>query len=331
MDRITTAPVPACPACGSAGRPVQSNVYDPDGVISEPWSFKQCVNTDCGLVWLDPAPRPEEMWKAYTTYHTHTRKPGKRLAQATLSLAHRLINLCLQLLWLANGLKREADYLRFMTLAQVPAGKLLDVGCGGGRFLNRIKKRGWQVEGSDFDAQATRKVTARYGIKTHVGDLLQCALPADSFDVITMSQTIEHLYAPEMTLRECLRILKPGGLLVMTTPNCASIGAREFGALWRGWEAPRHLQLFTVASLQRLTRHAGFEVTEARTYSAGAAVVYRVSRTNQLKPSGNLSWLGELGLLVWSYRRELQEYRAQASYPHTGQNVLICARKPLSE
>lgn len=326
MDSITSEPRPLCDLCGTAGDLVQSGIADPDGNLSGTWSFRRCANPACGVYWLDPAPLPSELWKAYATYHTHTRKSGGRIANITLSLAHRLIKLCLLSLWTVNGLKREADYLRYMTLAHEPVGKLLDVGCGGGRFLNRMKKRGWLAEGSDFDEQAAKKVTARYGIKTYVGDLTQCALPANSFDVITMSQTIEHLYDPHATLRESLRILKPGGLLVMTTPNVNSLGADEFGAFWRGWEAPRHLHLFSVESLQRLTRRAGFEVTEARTYSAGSAVVYRVSRTNQ--QSGKLSWLDELCLLIWGYRKELQEYRAQHATPHTGQNVLIRARKP---
>lgn len=326
MDSITSEPRPLCDLCGSAGDLVQSGIPDPDGNLGGTWGFQRCANPACGIYWLDPAPPPHELWKAYATYHTHTRKSGNRLARAMLSLAHRLIRLCLLPLWMLSGLKRETDHLRFMTLAHEPAGKLLDVGCGGGRFLNRMKKRGWEVEGIDFDAQATNKVTARYGIRTHAGDLTQCALPANSFDVITMSQTIEHLHDPNASLRESLRILKPGGLLVMTTPNVKSIGASEFGAYWRGWEAPRHLHLFSVESLQRLTQRAGFEVTEARTYSAGSAVVYRVSRTNQ--QSGKLSWLDEFGLLIWSYRKEFQEYCAQKIKPHTGQNILVCARKP---
>lgn len=328
MAIITSNPQPLCALCGSAGNVVQTGISDPDGNLDGTWGFQRCANPECGVCWLDPAPPPDELWKAYATYHTHTRKSGNRAARAALSLVHRLIRLGLLPLWICNGLKREADYLRFMTLANEPTGTLLDVGCGGGRLLNRMKKHGWRVEGTDFDAQATQKVTARYGIKTHVGDLARCGLPANSFDAITMSQAIEHLYDPAATLRECLRILKPGGLLVMTTPNVDSLGANGFGAFWRGWEAPRHLHLFSVGSLRRLTQRAGFEVIEARTYSAGAAVVYRVSRT--LQRAKNLSWLDQLGLLLWGYRKESQEYRAQALQPNTGQNILLRARKPLN-
>jgi 2-polyprenyl-3-methyl-5-hydroxy-6-metoxy-1,4-benzoquinol methylase len=326
MDSIASEPRPLCDLCGAKGEFAQSGVQDPDGNLSGTWGFQRCSNPKCGVYWLDPAPPVHELWKAYATYHTHTRKSGNLLAKSMLSLAHRSIRLFLLPVWIASGLKREADSLRFMTLSREPKGRLLDVGCGGGRFLNRMKKRGWRVEGTDFDEQAIKKVTARYGIKTHAGDLSQCTLPSDCFDVITMSQAIEHLYDPLATLRECLRILKPGGLLVMTTPNALSLGAAEFGAFWRGWEAPRHLHLFTVASLQRLTQRAGFDMIEAATYSAGSAVVYRVSRSNQQACA--LSWIQQIKLLIWGYDKELQEYRAQTLQPHTGQNILIRARKP---
>jgi 2-polyprenyl-3-methyl-5-hydroxy-6-metoxy-1,4-benzoquinol methylase len=324
---MISEPRPLCDLCGATGEVAQSGITDPDGNISGAWSFQRCSNPECGVFWLDPAPPPSELWKAYTTYHTHTHRSGNPFSIATLSLAHRLIKLGQLPLWIANGLKREADYLRFMTLSDEPVGKLLDVGCGGGRLLNRMKKRGWQVEGSDFDEQATRKVTARYGIKTYVGDLPQCAMPADHFDVITMSQTIEHLYDPLATLRECLRILKPGGLLVMTTPNVHSLAAAEYGACWRGWEAPRHLHLFSVDALQRLTQRAGLAVTEARTYSTGCAGVYRVSRAKQ--HPDQQSWLNQFGMLAWSYRKELHEYQSQSFQANTGQNILIRARKSI--
>ncbi len=328
MAIIASQPKHLCDLCGATGSVLQTGISDPDGNLEGVWGFQRCGNPDCAVCWLDPAPPPEELWKAYASYHTHTRKSGARFAKATLSLAHRLLKLVLLPTWMKSGLKRDADALRFMTLTGAANGKLLDVGCGGGRFLRRMKSRGWSVEGTDFDEQATTKVTSKYGIKTYVGDLPHCQLQADTYDVITLSQTIEHLYDPLTTLRECLRILKPGGLLVMTTPNVESIGAAEFGPAWRGWEAPRHLHLFSVASLSRLTQRAGFNIDEARSYSAGSAVVYRVSR--QIREQKQLSWLEEFEALKWGYRKELAEERAQTSRPLSGQNVLLRARKPFT-
>ncbi|MEW5902978.1 MAG: class I SAM-dependent methyltransferase [Pseudomonadota bacterium] len=324
MNSIASQPRPSCPLCGGGSTSAVSGIHDPDRQLDGTWSFRRC--DACAVYWLDPAPLPQDMWRAYASYHTHTKRRGQRLAKSLLSLAHRLIRLAYLPAFIASGLKLDAGALRFMALGDVTPGRLLDVGCGGGRFLRRMQKRGWQVVGTDFDEQATRKVSDRYGIETHVGDLPQCALPAASFDAITLSQAIEHLYDPQATLRECLRLLKPGGLLVLTTPNATSIGASEFGASWRGWEAPRHLQLFTVASLSALTRAAGLDIVEARTCSAGSAVVYRVSREIAQGNPGN--WWQQLSALAWSYGKELHEQQAQANKPHTGQNVLIVARKP---
>jgi SAM-dependent methyltransferase len=302
---------------------------DPDGAIPGEWSFKKCSDKECEFVWLDPAPLETELWKAYTTYHTHTRGPSNKAEKLLRSLVNRFARVALLPVWISNGLWREADYLRYMTLKNVPCGKLLDVGCGGGRFMNRMGRIGWEVEGIDFDEKATGKITRRYGMKTYTGDLVSCKLPDVSYDAITMSHTIEHLFDPEKILVECMRILKPGGRLVVVTPNVESTAATLFGKFWRGWEPPRHLHLFSVPTLTSFLLKTGFDVSEIRTSSAGAAVVYRVSRTNQLKESGPVSLIFRLWLIFWSYRKELEEFKAKKPGHHVGQNLFACAIKPL--
>jgi len=327
MESIVCHPQATCELCGSTGQVVQAGIKDPDGHLDGEWRFQACANKDCGVYWLDPTPPPSELWKAYATYHTHTQKKVSKFSKAILSLAHRLIKLGFLPLFIRAGLQRDAKYLKLMALGDLPKGQLLDVGCGGGRFLARMKKRGWDVEGTDFDAQAAEKVSKRYGITTHVGDLPDCKLPSNTFDAITMNQTVEHLYDPKATLEACLRILKPGGVLVMTTPNVDSLGAQMYGAHWRGWEAPRHLHLFSTASLKRLSEQAGFIVEEARTSSAGAAVVYRVSEA--LAHGADVSWLTQAARLFRSYQQELAEQHMQSEQALTGQNVVVRLRKPV--
>lgn len=328
MDSIVTISVPACFACGAEGQLVQAHVLDPDGAIPGEWAFRKCPNTECGLVWLDPAPLESELWKAYATYHTHTRDSSNKLGKHLLSLTNRLARIALFPVWASNGLRHETDYLRYMTLKDLPAGKLLDVGCGGGRFMRRMGRMGWEVEGIDFDDKATDKITRRYGMKTYTGDLLACRLADASYDAVTMSHTIEHLPDPEKTLNECMRILKPGGRLVVTTPNVEGAAAALFGAHWRGWEPPRHLHLFSITTLKNLLLKAGFEIGEVRTSSAGAAVIYRVSRTNQQKKVGPVSFMFRLWLIIWAYQQELAEFKLQQAGRHAGQNLLACAIKP---
>lgn len=329
MGNIITSPAPRCSACGSDGFPIQTNVTDPDGIIPGEWLFRKCSSPNCGLIWLDPAPLETELWKAYASYHTHTRNPSNRAERLILSLANRLARAMFFPVWAINGLRAEADDIKYMTLKNRPAGKLLDVGCGGGRFMKRMKRLGWEVEGIDFDANATSRIASRYGMKTYTGDLVANRIPGNSFDAITLSHVIEHLADPEKTLRECLHLLKPGGKLIVVTPNAECEGAELFGPHWRGWEPPRHLHLFSTMTLTGLLGKAGFNLDKVRTSAAGAAVIYRVSRTNQAKNEGPVSVIFKLWLVFWSYWKELSEFRTQKSNPHAGQNLLALASRPI--
>lgn len=329
MEKIITREVPKCIHCGSSGTIRLTQVYDPDGNIPDPWSYRQCSNRACNLIWLDPAPLESELWKAYTTYHTHAAQRISGVAKALLSLFNRLVRWALLPLWMVNGMQRETQQMRFMMLGEAASGKLLDVGCGGGRFLHRMQRLGWEVEGIDFDEQATRRVSKKYGIKTYTGDLAAAQIPDASFSVVTLSHTIEHLVDPEATLRECLRILRPGGRVVLVTPNPESNAANLFGSFWRGWEPPRHLHLFPLDTLAHFLARAGFAVEEARTSAVTSAIIYRVSAANQRKHEGKPdSFLFKLRLVLWSYYRELCDYREQQAGKHTAQNLLVIGRKP---
>lgn len=100
---------------------------------------------------------------------------------------------------------------------------------------------GWQVEGVDFDPKGVRNAQAK-GLTVHLGDLDRQGYPDDSFDAVAMSHVIEHVPDPSALLRECRRILKPGGRLVVLTPNVASWGHRLYGSDWRGLEPPRRMR-----------------------------------------------------------------------------------------
>lgn len=329
MEAIQTRAAPQCSHCGAQGVICQSQVKDPDGVIAESWNYRQCSNGDCGLVWLDPAPLASELWKDYGSYHTHTRSTQNRLSRALWSLCNRLLRWCLLPLWWFSGLQRQARQMRFLMLGSHRCGKLLDVGCGGGRYLHRMQRRGWQVEGIDFDAQATRRVSERYGIKTYTGDLHAAGLPDASLDAITMSHSIEHVVDPAATLTECWRILRPGGSLIILTPNVESRAAQSFGEFWRGWEPPRHLHLFSVQSMRQFLSAAGFRVQEVRSSADASAVVYRVSATLRATHHGQKdSFLKRLKLIRWSYMQELRDFRDQKAGRHVAQDLLAIAIKP---
>ena len=145
--------------------------------------------------------------------------------------------------------------------------QLLDVGCGSGYRLRRMAEAGWKVEGIDFDQQAVKMARSK-GFEVRCGSLVEASYPADTFDVVSMYHVIEHVDNPLNVLRECIRILRPGGRLVLATPNIQSWGHKRFGVAWRGLEPPRHLHLFSSAALNALLASAGFAGTSLRFYIA---------------------------------------------------------------
>jgi 2-polyprenyl-3-methyl-5-hydroxy-6-metoxy-1,4-benzoquinol methylase len=98
------------------------------------------------------------------------------------------------------------------------------------------------------------------------------------FDVITMSHVIEHVHDPVALLKECHRILKPGGSLIAVTPNANAYGHHRFRSNWMPLEPPRHLHLFSPPTLRQIARLAGFRQQECWTTAAKAQFFYEASR-----------------------------------------------------
>jgi 2-polyprenyl-3-methyl-5-hydroxy-6-metoxy-1,4-benzoquinol methylase len=141
-------------------------------------------------------------------------------------------------------------------------GRLLDFGCGGGIFLERMAEQGWRVLGLDASASTVERIRTELRLPALVGSLPHPELEPASFDVITMWHSLEHVHQPLDTLRHAFRLLAPGGRLYVATPNLASWAYRWFGKDWFGLDLPRHLTHFTPASLRLMLERAGFQLRE---------------------------------------------------------------------
>lgn len=167
-------------------------------------------------------------------------------------------------------------------------GHLLDVGCGDGSFLISMKQLGWNVAGVELDRKAV-SIAREKGLEIFHGSLGEAKFSNKHFDAITMNHVIEHVSDPVELLKECRRVLKPGGKLVVTTPNIKSLGHLVFNEDWRGLEVPRHITLFSPKALRTCVERAGIDVESLRTASWSAQWMWAASsliRQNGTLPGG---------------------------------------------
>lgn len=276
VDSIRAEVCEACNICGSNGTIIYSNQRDRIFKAPGQWSMLRCNNDRCGMVWLNPMPIPADIAKAYEHYYTHAQRkdarvPGalKRIYKQIRSdyLAARFgyprgpaphllpLPLARWIIFFSPLRQAEADG-DVRHLHSAAAGRLLDVGCGSGDWLESMSELGWNVSGVDFDANAVC-VGRQRGLEVYCGSVEDQHFPEDTFDAVTLNHVIEHLPEPIETLRECARVLRRGGKLVVSTPNVDSLSHKIYQQDWRGLEPPRHLHIFSFAALREALARAG--------------------------------------------------------------------------
>ncbi|WP_283743822.1 class I SAM-dependent methyltransferase [Sideroxydans sp. CL21] len=324
---IVTKDVNQCNLCGSEGVEFRKNIHDPDHQIKEGWNYKICKNKDCSSIWLSPRPIDSELFKAYGNYHTHTKERRSLIQKISLSFTKRLLSIISTPHEIILGVKSQATQMKLMGLQNDKPGSLLELGVGGGRFLFRMKKRGWDVTGVDIDPKVAERILEKYQINVYTGDVTNIEIEKQ-FDVITLNQTVEHLIDPLAVLKKCYQLLNPGGRIVITTPNVESLGAKMFGEYWRGWEPPRHLYLYSTKSLENLIKDADFEVNKIETYTCESQIGYYSSYLNEAyQKSNQLNTLKLIYVMIWSYWMEFRETLLNRKTNISGQGIYLVGFK----
>ena len=264
---IRTEPRANCVSCGAVGKPLYVGLHDNLFAAPGIWSHSACTNDGCGLVWLNPMPRTEDLPLAYSEYYTHGSESDPR---ASVRFAKRVYRIAVDaFLWIA-GIPSERKRARLMFVGDESPSTLLDIGCGQGAYLIEMAKRGWRVAGVDFDPSAVKAAKTLYGLDVSLGTVDTAVKMGRKYSVVTASHVIEHVPDPVSFLSQCRRLLDAGGRVVIRTPNLDSLGHRKYGRAWRGLEPPRHLHLFTMRGLEACARRAGFQRTRCFTTSVGA-------------------------------------------------------------
>jgi 2-polyprenyl-3-methyl-5-hydroxy-6-metoxy-1,4-benzoquinol methylase len=215
------------------------------------FTYVRCRN--CGLVFQKPRLSFDDIATRYPPdYITN----GMRLNVPGRNWAGRLFEKAV--LWGETRRAREIAAHHPIDSAT----RILDVGCGNATFLYAARKAyGADVTGVEMSDECCRCAHNRLGL-----DLIQSVFEeADldgPFDIITMWHFLEHECDPLTALARCRLLLKEGGLLVIQVPNIESLGARVFGRSWNGWDAPRHLVMYSRKTLGAMLEKAGLTPVE---------------------------------------------------------------------
>ena len=285
-----------CKTCGSSaiGGYLRSNVGE----------ILQCAS--CEAVFLSPA-RQESAAESLYSQDYFTEREGYFFHDGVV-----------------DGSGQEsphiADFRAGLALIEahaLPSGSLLDVGCATGSFLSLARAKGWECRGVEVSAFAAARARERTGCEIFCGKLEDAPFASGAFDVITMWDLLEHLEDPLEGLEKARRLLKPGGVLLVNTPNENSLLRQVAHFLYRGSggliTAPLnrlyhryHLHYFAAGPLEVLFRRAGFELVEMK--------------TKQIPTSrGRISAATRMGMKILSVAERLL---------HAEYELLVLARNP---
>jgi SAM-dependent methyltransferase len=204
---------------------------------------------ECGLIFVNPRPTKSEVLGQYDERYFVCDKPVRGGYENYLADSKQILRTFERRLRLLSG-----------RLGSPQGRRLLDVGCAAGFFLEKARGAGWSAEGLEVcESQALE--ARRKGFEVQISPLESASYPEGSFEVVSLWDVIEHFSNPVQALRLIHKWTKPGGQLVVTTPDAGSWMARTFRRNWLGFRSlDEHLYFFDRKSLRRLLELTGFEI-----------------------------------------------------------------------
>lgn len=202
-------------------------------------SFHMVRCPSCQFVYLNPRPTPESLLRFYQHYLPEEESSIRAWQKMMQPVFQRAAHLLLQ---------HQGE------------GRLLDVGAGFGFFTAEMKRRGWEAIGVDISQKAIDYARDILGVTVHLGPMEKIGFPDNYVDAITGFYVIEHLPDPMNFLKECYRIMKPGGLLLLRYPHTTPIKnfLRFFSIRNRLYDLPAHLSDFSPGMIQHCVERIGF-------------------------------------------------------------------------
>lgn len=301
MNRIKDREAQRCILCGEEGRPIYTAVKDFNYGLEGSFNYRHCEA--CDFLWVDPIPTKEEMARFYKNYFTHDsqrglKKPSKNGIIRKIKDLIRNSVLCghygYRNVHNTHIFCRFGHIMRFMPFIgpastyrlgpllprfdEIKDLDLIDIGCGNGEYIELLRSIGGKVIGIETDPAACSVLRDRH-IPFIEGSIEDARLAENSANVITMRHAIEHIRDPLHTINECFRVLRPGGKLILRTPNYAGLAHRTFKSSCYSLDTPRHLHLFSPRSMRLFGKKSLFGSCRIRTLPDMAENTFDISST----------------------------------------------------
>ena len=229
-----------------------------DLLHGRPGDFWVLECESCGLFSLYPRPNPDQLSEFYPTNYISFPKA----IEDEKSFIRRLDR--------SYGLEKRC---REIIHCAGKKGRILDVGCATGIFLNGMSQRGWDCQGVEPSAYAANYARERFRLNIFEGYLEDLDFPGEWFDVITMWDVLEHIPNPDEVLEKVGHLLKRDGWFVLSLPNAESWERYIFKEYWAGWDVPRHFHIFTPGTITKLLNSRGFKVEGIRSFTGRHGVL----------------------------------------------------------
>ncbi len=253
----------ACPACAGksiraykkgtySDRLTQDQIRITDSQYGKTWDLSRC--SDCGHIFANPCPSPEHIFSLYGRVEDPLYEE---------EAAGR-----------ARNFRPILDTLEKLAPA---GGRFFDVGAATGILLDLARHRGFVPDGIEPSAWAVRVAAEKYRLALRRGAFETTALDPEPCAVVSMIDFIEHTPSPYKAVQNANRILRPGGILALVTPDIHSLAARIAGPRWWHYR-PAHLAFFSRPSLEALLGRAGFSIIHERRYAWTFSAHYLLSR-----------------------------------------------------
>jgi SAM-dependent methyltransferase len=222
-----------CPLCGCDSRTL---LFEKHG-----FGFARCAS--CRLVYVSPRLRESVLVNEYRGARANELWFDVLTSETQLALDRRKFSDVLARLEPHRG-----------------SGELLDVGCSIGSLLDLARARGWNGTGLELSPRALAHAREELGLNVLDATLAEAGFDAGHFDAVALLSVVEHVAEPLELLRECARVLRPGGALYVIVPNVESLACRVLRAQARTFDGRNHLVYFSPATLSNALARTGFAV-----------------------------------------------------------------------